>query len=994
MRDSIENISQLQKKLNDLQLENQILKNILDRAGLAYNKELSAFRQNDSKEDYDSKQGKRIIHPQSITENMANKFFYMFWGRQDVYAKRSVNKETGKAAYYPQCNNFWTSVCHKKIKDGINCKDCKNRSYKKITKYDILNHLQGNAYNSSDVIGVYPLLNNGTCRFMVFDFDNHDKGAEEEDFANDDDTWIEEVEAMRKICVMNGIDPLVERSRSGRGAHVWIFFDKPIAASLVRKFGFALLDKGAEQVNLKSFKYYDRMLPAQDSLPDNSALGNLIALPLQGKALQEGNSAFVDGNWNAYPDQWKILFSKPRLSQEFLEEKIKEWSNHIEDIVADADENDREKPWNRIHYFNKNDVDGNLHITLSNGIYVDNTNLKASMQNKIRRMAAFSNPVFYKHQIIGTSNYDTPRWIYLGKDHLSGYIQIPRGLQDNLLERARQADVDYEINDERQRGKHINVDFKGELRQEQDKALKELTKYDNGILHAATAFGKTVVCSYLIAERKVNTLILLQSKDLLNQWVDELNKFLDIREEPPEYETKTGRKKKRDSVIGILHGNKKALTGIVDVAMVGSMYSKGKFNDLINSYGMVIMDECHHAASNTSMELLQKINAKYVYGVSATPKRGDSLDRIIYMLLGPLRHRFTALERAKEQGIGHYFVPRYTRVVDTAESKDNINKAYNLISTSKVRNEMIIDDVITCVARKQTPVILTRFKEHAKFLHDALKEKADHVFLLYGDNSDKENAEIRVKLKQIPENESLILVATGQKIGEGFDFPRLDVLMLAAPVSFEGRLEQYVGRLNRDYVGKEAVYVYDYIDSHVRYFDKMYAKRLRTYRKTGFSIWTQELQPKQIINAIFDSVNYTEKFEQDIVESEKMVVISSPDIRQDKIDRFLLLITKRQEVGVKVTVITTDPEDITYGKSDVCYELIRAMQLVGINVITRTEVEECFAVIDDEIVWHGGMNLLGKADVWDNLMRIRNSQVATELLEIALGCSEERRKSE
>lgn len=529
---------------------------------------------------------------------------------------------------------------------------------------------------------------------------------------------------------------------------------------------------------------------------------------------------------------------------------------------------------------------------------------------------------------------------------------------------------------------------------QQELAAEKLLSHSDGVLSAATAFGKTVVCSYLIAERKVNTLILLQSKDLLNQWVDELNHFLEIREEPPEYETKTGRKKKRNSVIGVLHGNKNTLTGIIDVAMVGSMYSRGKFNERINSYGMVIMDECHHAASNTSMELLQKINAKYVYGVSATPKRGDSLDRIIYMLLGPLRHRFTALERAKEQGIGHYFVPRYTRVVDTAESKDNINKAYNLISTSKVRNEMIIDDVITCVARKQTPVILTRFKEHAKFLHDALKEKADHVFLLYGDNSDKENAEIRVKLKQIPENESLILVATGQKIGEGFDFPRLDVLMLAAPVSFEGRLEQYVGRLNRDYVGKEAVYVYDYIDSHVRYFDKMYAKRLRTYRKMGFSIWTQELQPKQIINAIFDSVNYTEKFEQDIVESEKMVVISSPDIRQDKIDRFLLLVKKRQEVGVKVTVITTDPEDITYGKSDVCYELIRTMQLVGINVITRTEVEECFAVIDDEIVWHGGMNLLGKADVWDNLMRIRNSQVATELLEIALGCSEERRKCE
>ena len=480
MRDSIENISQLQKKLNDLQLENQILKNILDKAGLSYHKELSKLRQSGSKEAFDPEQGKRIIHPQAITENMANQFFSMFWGRQDVYAKRSVNKETGKAAYYPQCNNFWTNVCHKKIKDGINCKDCKNRSYKTIMKKDILNHLQGNAYNASDVIGVYPLLSNGTCRFMVFDFDNHDKDAEEKDFANSDDTWVEEVESMREICVLNGIEPLVERSRSGRGAHVWIFFDKPIDASFVRKFGFALLDKGAEQINLKSFKYYDRMLPAQDSLPEDSAVGNLIALPLQGKALQDGNSAFIDGNWNAYPNQWETLFNKPRLSQEFLEEKIKEWSNIIDDIAANAAESDREKPWNRMQHFNKNDVEGKLHIILSNGIYVDNTNLKAAMQNRIRRMAAISNPVFYKNQAIGTSNYDTARWIYLGKDHLSGYIQIPRGLQDELWENIKQADIDYEMEDERQQGRKINVDFKGELRPEQDKALKELIKYDNG----------------------------------------------------------------------------------------------------------------------------------------------------------------------------------------------------------------------------------------------------------------------------------------------------------------------------------------------------------------------------------------------------------------------------------------------------------------------------------------------------------------------------------
>ena len=581
MRDSIENISQLQKKLNDLQLENQILKNILDKAGLSYHKELSEFRQNDYKEVYDPEQGKRIIHPNAITENMANKFFGMFWGRQDVYAKRSVNKETGKVAYYPQCNNFWTSVCHKKMKDGVNCKDCKSRSYKTITKKDILNHLQGNSYNASDVIGVYPLLSNGTCRFMALDFDNHDKGAEEKDFANVDDTWIEEVEAMREICVLNGIDPLVERSRSGKGAHIWIFFDKPIAASLVRKFGFALLDKGAEQVNLKSFKYYDRMLPAQDSLSDNSSLGNLIALPLQGKALQDGNSAFIDGKWNAYSDQWRILFSKPRLSQEFLEEKIKEWTNPIEDIAANADESDREMPWNRMQNFNKNDVDGKIHITLSNGIYVDNTNLKASMQNRIRRMAAISNPIFYKNQAIGTSNYDTPRWIYLGKDHLSGYIQIPRGLQDELLDRAKRADIDCEIEDERQQGRNINVDFIGELRSEQDKALKELVKYGNGILHAATAFGKTVVSSAIIAQKKVSTLIILESSALIEQWKEALGKFLNINEELPTYETKTGRVRKRKSLIGTLQGAHDSMTGIIDIAMAGSLCKKGENHNLL-----------------------------------------------------------------------------------------------------------------------------------------------------------------------------------------------------------------------------------------------------------------------------------------------------------------------------------------------------------------------------------------------------------------------------
>lgn len=985
MRDSIENISQLQKKLNDLQLENQILKNILDKAGLSYHKELSKLRQSGSKEAFDPEQGKRIIHPQAITENMANQFFSMFWGRQDVYAKRSVNKETGKAAYYPQCNNFWTNVCHKKIKDGINCKDCKNRSYKTITKKDILNHLQGNAYNASDVIGVYPLLSNGTCRFMVFDFDNHDKDAEEKDFANSDDTWVEEVESMREICVLNGIEPLVERSRSGRGAHVWIFFDKPIDASFVRKFGFALLDKGAEQINLKSFKYYDRMLPAQDSLPEDSAVGNLIALPLQGKALQDGNSAFIDGNWNAYPNQWETLFNKPRLSQEFLEEKIKEWSNIIDDIAANAAESDREKPWNRMQHFNKNDVEGKLHIILSNGIYVDNTNLKVAMQNRIRRMAAISNPIFYKNQAIGTSNYDTARWIYLGKDHLSGYIQIPRGLQDELWENIKQADIDYEMEDERQQGRKINVDFKGELRPEQDKALKELIRYDNGILHAATAFGKTVVSSAIIAQKKINTLIILESSALIEQWKEALEKFLNINEGLPAYETKTGRVRKRKSLIGTLQGAHDSMTGIIDIAMAGSLCKKGKYHKMMNEYGLVLIDECHHSASETIANVLKEVKAKYVYGVTATPKRGDGLEKINYMLIGPIRYSYTAKEKAKEQGMQHLVYPRFTRTVPprgVITDKMHPNEAYEIIHNNDVRDEQIIEDVKNCVAAGRTPVVLSRYKDHSEKFYERLKSYADHVFLMTGNNSKKEHRKILEQMHQVDKNESLILIATGSLVGEGFDFPRLDTLFMATPVSFRGVVEQYAGRLNRDYAGKENVIIYDYVDNHIPMFNNMYMKRLKAYKQIGYEFGDGLQTVKQTVNVIYDGNNYSENYHKDLLDSNKNIIISSPVISGSKVYELINMLKEKQMSGVQVTIVTWTPD--SYGFGDVAYwmQLHEDMRRAGFYIRTVEEYCDRFAVIDQEVVWYGNINLLAKDKVDDSIMRVRSKGIAGELLEI------------
>lgn len=984
MRTSIENVSLLQKKMNDLQLENQMLKNILDREGIAYAQELNRLKEPEKAEEYVQNQGARIVHPKRITDKMANYFYARFWGRQDVYAKRSEKKGTGEASYFTKCHNFWQENCPKKHGQKINCKDCPKQDYKRLTKADIVAHLRGNAYNAADVIGVYPLLSNGTCRFLVFDFDNHEKGAEKHDFANAGDAWTEEVDAMRTICSLNGIDPLVERSRSGKGAHIWIFFDKAVPASLARRFGFALLEKGAEQVNLKSFKYYDRMLPAQDMLPEGG-VGNLIALPLQGKALREGNSAFVDSNWNAYPNQWEVLWGKPRLSEEFLETKIREWSAQDIRTTADEEAENRDKPWEKREEFRAADVDGKLNITLSNGIYVDSLNLKPAIQNKIRRMAAFRNPVYYRNQAIGTANFDTAQWIYLGRDHLSGYIEIPRGLYEELQKRAEDAGIACEVTDERQRGRTIDATFKGELREEQKTALGELIKYDNGILHAATAFGKTVVCSAVIAEKRTNTLVILESSALMEQWREALEQFLEIREEPPVYTTKTGRVRVRKSLIGKLQGAHDSMTGIIDIAMAGSLYRKGEWHPLLGEYGMIIVDECHHAASDTISDVLREVRAKYVYGVTATPKRADGLEKINDMLLGPIRYRYTAKEKAKTQGIDHLVYPRFTRAVLPRGKSDKVhpNEAYEIIRNNETRDEQIVADIKECVAAGRTPVVLSRYKDHTEKLYEQLKGCADHVFLMTGSSSKKEHRRIREEMQSVSKEETLILTAMGSLVGEGFDFPRLDTLIMAAPVSFRSVVEQYAGRLNRDYEGKKNVIVYDYVDSHIPMFDRMYAKRLKAYKQIGYEVCSGLRGEKQTANAIFDGGNYAPVYKRDLLEANQSIVISSPVISGTKVYELIGLLRQKQATGVEVTIVTWEPDSYGYGDAAFWMQLHEEMRQAGLRMKTVEESCEHFAVIDQELVWYGNMNLLGKERIEDSMMRVNGRHIAAELLELA-----------
>lgn len=984
-------VEQLQIKIESLQKENQYLKSLLDHAGIPYKTQ----SHEEYKETYDPDQGARII-AKKITVEDANVFFSMFWGRTDVYSKRTIKKSTGEVNYYTQCRNFWKNGCLRMSGSKVKCQDCPRQAYKKLEKQQILSHLRGDSADASDVIGVYPLLPDDTCRFIVFDFDNHEKDAEKSDFANTDDIWKGEVDTLRQICVINGIDPLVERSRSGRGAHLWIFFQKPVEASLARKFGNALLRKGAQSVSLKSFRYYDRMLPMQDRLP-MGGIGNMIALPLQGQALKEGNSAFIDENWNVYPDQWKVLLSKPKLSKEFIQDKIKEWkieSPYETAGLSEISENDNEKPWDRTKHFAVNDIDGQLHITLADGVYIDSTNLQPRIQNQIRRMAAFSNPAFYKNQAMGLSNFANARYIYLGRDE-NGYIRIPRGLMENIIAECEHAGIAYQIQDERCAGDQINVEFNGQLKEEQIVAAETLTEKDTGILNAATAFGKTVVCCDIIARKKVSTLILLQSSSLIEQWENALRNFLLIEEEPPEYKTPSGRTNRRKSVIGRLHGAHDSTTGIIDIAMVGSICKKGEFHTRLKEYGLVILDECHHAASDTIVEVLQNVNAKYVYGVTATPIRSDGLEKINYMLLGPIRYQYTSKERAKEQGIAHLVYPRFTRAVASRFQQDKMhpNEAYAIIRDNEDRDNLIINDAIKCVEEGRTPVILSKYVDHSKRLYEHLRNNADHVFLLSGEHSNKEHKVLVQQMNRVKSDESMILVATGKLIGEGFDFPRLDTLIMATPVAWKGVVEQYAGRLNRDYDGKKNVMIYDYVDSHIPMFDRMYYKRLKAYKQIGYDVYSgkeSEMESggqlrNQVTNAIFDIDNYIEIYRKDLLKAANEVIISSPAISGKKVEEMITLLKERQEAGLRIVIVTWKPDLYGYGDSAYWMGLHERMRRCGFEMNLVEEYCQHYCIIDREVVWYGSMNFLGKEDSEDNLMRVCSKSIAAELLELTFG---------
>lgn len=960
------NLNSLREIIRRLEKENDRLKQLLKLSDISYQDKNFDYED----DDYDINQADRIKE-EVITEKIARAFYNYFYGRKDVYAKRG-----SKGGYFPQCYNRWNEICPKYRGIKMRCGECKNNKYVGLTLNAIINHLNGYKEDCSDVIGLYPLLEDNKCRFIVFDFDNHEKMLED---AKEDNIEIqnlkEEVGVLRQICLDNGFNPLVERSRSGNGAHLWIFFEKPIDASLARQFAFMLLDKGLTKYNIKTFQYYDRIYPSQDK---TDKLGNLIALPLQGRAKKEGNSVFVDENWNAYYNQFETLFSTRRISEEEVKNFI--INSQVEEsngtgVVFNLNKV-RKKPWEKEDKFNREDVIEEVHIVNSNGLYIDSYNLMPRIQNQIRSMAAFSNPVYYKNLRLGFSNYNNSSSVYLGLD-IDGYIRIPRGLKEELIKKLEESDIKYQIEEKRVIGRPIKVSFNGELKEEQKDAINDLLEYDNGVLNATTAFGKTVVSAYMIAKRKLSTLIVVNNTNLLSQWKDALNNFLVIDEQLPTYSTKTGRIKKRDEYIGILKGGKNTLSGIIDIVMDSSLVNCDDLSEVLDKYGMVIYDECHHASTSTDIKILENVKSKYVYGLTANLKRSDRLEKIVLMLLGPIRHKYSAMQRAIKQGIQHSVIHRFTNVIDI--DKDlSINDLYNLVSESDTRNDMIIKDVVECVNNSRTPLVLTRFKKHAEYLYEKLKDKADEVEIIYGNNTLKENTIIRNKLKSIDKSKSIILIATSKIISEGFDFPRLDTLFITMPFSTDSALlEQSLGRINRDYEGKDEVIVYDYVDSHINVFNKMYYKRLNVYKKSAYVVQSN-LSKKQDVGSIYSNEDYVEVYEEDLVEANKSIIVSCGYLYLLKVNRFIEIVKDRLEAGVKVIVIVSSNNLFVDDLSNI--ESISCLKKEGIKVIEKEDNFENYVIIDSDIVWYGNTNVLGKGDIYSSIMRIKDKGIGEEIV--------------
>jgi superfamily II DNA or RNA helicase len=748
-------------------------------------------------------------------------FRSLFKGRDDLYAQRWESMRTGKSGYQPVCKNDWIrGLCRK---PEIKCGECPSREFVPLRESAIHHHLFGFVQLSQAarrarkdfIIGIYPLLQDETCWFLAVDFDK--------------ELWQADVSAFRNICYRFDIPIAIERSRSGNGAHGWIFFSEPIPATLARRLGSYLLTETLDKRPEIGLDSYDRLFPNQDVLPDGG-FGNLITLPLQYKAIEKDNSVFINEDFVPFPDQWRFLSCLRKMGRAEVEHIVEEASRRdkIMGIRLPVIERGDGEPWTALPSRRKKELEisgplpEKVRIVLGDLIYIEKEYLPSVLRSRLIRLAAFQNPEFYRAQAMRLSTYGKPRVISCAEDFMK-HIGLPRGCLEEAIEIFESLRIKIEIIDERCAGMPIECEFQGTLRPDQDAAVRELLRSNTGVLAAATAFGKTVISAKIIAERGTNTLVLVHRRQLLDQWTAQLKEFLSLKPE----------------VLGSVGAGKHQPSKLIDVAIIQSLYRKGIVDDIVAEYGHLIVDECHHIPALSFEQVARKCKAKFVLGLSATVTRKDGHHPIIFMQCGPVRFRVGAKQATQSHPFRHRVLFRPTKFVFRAgeDKKVSIHELYDALATDEPRNEMIFEDVMRCIAaEKRSPILITERREHLDIFAKRFQPFVRNVIVFRGGMGRKRRQEISEQLKSIGDADERLLIATGRYLGEGFDDARLDTLFLSLPISWKGTLAQYAGRLHRLHYSKKEVRIYDYVDQKVPMLERMYKRRLHGYRALGYDI--------------------------------------------------------------------------------------------------------------------------------------------------------------
>ena len=734
------------------------------------------------------------------TNEKVSLFRRLFRGRADVYPVRWESK-AGKTGYSPACANEWRAgICEK---PRIKCSDCGNRLLIPLTDQTLYEHLAGR-----HTVGAYPLLTDDTCHFLAVDFD--------------DAEWRDDARAFVQSCRELGVPVAMEVSRSGNGAHAWVFFSSNIAARDARRLGTALISHTCARTRQLKLTSYDRLFPNQDTMP-KGGFGNLIALPLQKVPRESGASVFVDDELRPYPDQWALLASVVPMASNDVEPTILRATggSHPLDVTF-IDDEDQSEPWRRRTPSTRRlpgPMPASLTVTLANLLYFDKAQLPQPLANRLIRLAAFQNPEFYKAQAMRLRVWDEPRVIGCA-ENFPNHIALPRGCLDAARELLRENGIRCDLRDERFNGETLETSFAGHLRPDQEEAVAAMLYHDTGILCAPTAFGKTVTAAALIARRGVNTLVLVHRNELLMQWRERLQAFLAFDED--------GR-----GVIGTIGGGKAKPTGKIDIALMQSLFRKGEASEIVENYGHIIADECHHLSAFSFEAILKRAKAKYVLGLTATPIRRDGRQPIIFMQCGPTRH--TALKAAGAPQTLEV-IPRYLAARIDLALDAGIQDVFKHVASNASRTAAMVEEIANAFENGHKVLVLTERTEHLVAIGNALAGRIPTLFILHGRMTRKQRTALINDLDALPPDAPRVLLSTGKLVGEGFDHPPLDALVLAMPISWKGTLAQYAGRLHREHANKSSVRIIDFVDEGHPALLRMWERRRRGYQAMGYQI--------------------------------------------------------------------------------------------------------------------------------------------------------------